>query len=121
MKILKNIGLLLVSFILSYLTNIQFHELYLRLYGSSLSGIFSFYDRVGEYSIALFLGYLFFLILLFAAFGDKHKYWWAGIAAIPALAFLLYFDLSHIYFHILFPLAGWLIGWGIGKLLPRRA
>ena len=62
------------------------------------------------------MAYLFFLFLLFTAFGDSKKYWWSWIAAIPALAFLLYFDLSHIYFHLLFPLAGWIIGIGIQSL-----
>ena len=66
------------------------------------------------------LAYLFFLFLFFTVFGDKHKYWWVGIAGAPAIFFLLYFDFSHVYFHLAIAILGWLIGSGISKLLPHR-
>lgn len=119
MKIWKNIGLILASFLLSYFLNVQFHKLYLNLYHPDSGGSFYVFGGVAEYFSALNLAYLFFLFLLFTAFGDRTKYWWAGIAAIPALAFLLYFDFSHVYFHLLFPIVGWIIGWGIAKLISR--
>jgi hypothetical protein len=117
MKILKNIGLIIVGIILALIPSFNLGEFYFRLFPSY--GFFGFGGDAFNYLIGLPIAYLFFLFLLFTAFGDQHKKWWIGIASIPALAFLLYFDFSHIYFHILFPLAGWLIGCGIHKLLAK--
>ena len=65
------------------------------------------------------LSYIFFLTLLFTAFGGDKKYWWMGILLIPAVIFELYFDLSHIYFPIILGLTGWLIGFLFAKILNR--
>ena len=117
MKILRNVLVLVLVVIVSYFLDELFHKIYVVLYQPSVGGLFYGYQKIGEYFVSMILAFLFFLFLLFTAFGDQHKKWWMGIAAIPALAFLLYFDLSHIYFHVLFPIAGWLIGWGIHRLL----
>ena len=66
--------------------------------------------------VGLPIAFLFLLFLLFTAFGDERKYYWAGIAASPVFLLLVYADTPHLYFHILFPLAGWLIGLGMRKL-----
>ncbi len=68
------------------------------------------------------IAYAFFLFLIFTIFGGKGKYWWIGILTLPALAFELYFDLSHIYFPVFLALLGWLIGLGIQKIVlkPKR-
>src|SRR3989344_1571833 len=64
------------------------------------------------------LAYVFFLSLLFTAFGGAKKYWWLGILLIPAAAFEVYFDLEHIYFPIILGLAGWVLGYLVSKFLP---
>lgn len=122
MKILKNILILIATVLLSYFLASSFYSIYNQFYPAESGGYFAIYEKASEYFIGFGFSYLFFLFLLFTSFppsgqAGKWRYLlWPGIAAIPALAFLLYFDFSHIYFHILFPLAGWLIGWGIGKL-----
>ena len=65
--------------------------------------------------LGLPLSYIFFLFLLFTAFGGNKKYWWLGILLIPAAVFELYFDLEHIYFPILLGLLGWVLGWLLTK------
>ena len=117
MKILKNLLLLVALIILAHFTSSGSYSLYDSFFPGDSGGFFHVYADFAEYLIGMNLAYLFFLFLLFTAFGDQHKKWWMGIAAIPALAFLLYFDFSHIYFHLLFPIAGWLLGWGIAKLI----
>ena len=115
MKILKNIGFILCAVVLAYVAG----SIFGNIYYSFISDYGSFYisEQTAKLIIGFPLAYLFFLFFLFIAWGDQHKYWWIGIASIPALAFLLYFDLSHIYFHLLFPFAGWLIGLEIRKKL----
>ena len=86
-----------------------------RLYG----GFFSLPLETNKYLHGVAGSYLFFLFLLFTAFGEGKKYKWIWIASIPGILLVLV-DFSHIYFHLLFPLIGWLIGWGIGKLISSR-
>src|SRR3989339_453237 len=64
----------------------------------------------------LFSSYIFFLTLLFTAFGGTKKYWWIGIALIPAVLFEVAFDLQHIYFPVAVGLVGWLLGKGVNML-----
>lgn len=117
MKILKNIIYLVVPLLLARISYGFFGDIFFSVFPNERGGSWVDTMDLGNLVIGFPTSYLFFLFLLFTAFGDQHKKWWIGIASIPALAFLLYFDFSHIYFHLLFPLAGWLIGWGIGKLL----
>jgi|SRR3989344_3179424 len=118
MKILKNIGLAILAGILGYVFGTLFGKIYfsfIQYYGS-----FLFTKESAGSLIGFPMGILFFLPLFFTIFGDRHKYWWIGIAAIPAAAFLIYFDLDHVHFHVLFPIAGWLIGYGISVLIHRQ-
>jgi hypothetical protein len=66
------------------------------------------------------IAYIFFLPLLFTAFGGLKKYWWIGILLIPAAAFEVYFDWAHIYFPIIIGLIGWGVGWGVAKFIASR-
>ena len=100
--------------ILSYFLAEFFGSFFLAAFPKEGGGWINFSNLV-IFLIGFPLAYLFFLFLLFTAFGNQHKKWWIGIASLPALAFLLYFDFSHIYFHVLFPVAGWLIGLGVWK------
>lgn len=117
MKMWKNVLMLLVVLVLAYFCAVLFGQLYDNAFHLP-TGFSSFISSSEDYKFidGIGIAYLFFLFLLFTAFGDTKKYYWAGIASIPAAAFLIYFDFSHIYFHILFPLAGWVIGWGIHRL-----
>ena len=119
MKIIKNIGLLAVLLMTSYFLAKYFGRLYDKMV--PLSGG-SFIGSKGDaiYLIGLPLSYIFFLTLLFTAFGGAKKYWIIGVLLIPAVIFEFYFDLAHFYIPVALALLGWLIGWGITKLIKGR-
>ena len=103
------IVVLIVVLVIAYLLSSISGDFYQKLFGggtwTDLRGI-----------IGLPLTYIFFLPLLFTAFGDKYKYWWIGILLIPALWFEISFDLPHLYFSLLLCL----LGWGIGFVFSRK-
>jgi hypothetical protein len=118
MKILRNVLPIVIVVVLVYLLSGEFGEIYRSVFPSEpYRDFFSLSDTSSNFIIGLPISYLFFLFLLFTAFGDTHKKWWIGIGTIPAAVILLYFDFSHIYFHAIFPIAGWLLGLGIARLL----
>lgn len=120
MKILKNLSFLLGIIILSYSLGGVVGASYARLVGSTANiGLFGLYGQLAQFIFGVVLTYIFFLTLLFTAFGDAKKYWWIGVLLIPAVSFELYFDLAHIYFPIVLALLGWAIGFGISKLMKR--
>lgn len=84
-------------------------------------GFYDFFIPPGFYDFfsGLVPAFIFFLTLLFTAFGGSKKYWWIGILLLPAVAFEVYFDLIHMYFPVLLGLLGWGIGFGINKLLSK--
>lgn len=115
-QILKNILSLVAVVLLANLLANFLGDSYLKLFPKETAGSF-----VGGVTlIGLPLAYIFFLTLLFTAFGGVKKYWWIGILLIPAAAFELYFDLAHIYFPVALGLLGWGIGFGIAKLTKKR-
>lgn len=114
MKIIKNLSIVILTLVISYLISPWAGNIY--QYVSNDSG--TWVDLRGVFGLPL--AYTFFLPLLFTAFGDNKKYWWLGILLIPALWFEIYFDLSHLYFPLLLGLLGWAIGFGISKLLAKR-
>ncbi len=116
MKILKNIGLLVGSIVLALLFGYYFGAIYFRFF-PYYGGFFSFGPSFDQFLIGLPAAYLSFLFFLFTAFGDHHKYYWAGIAAIPVILLLIDADTTYLFIHIPFPIIGWLIGWGINKLI----
>lgn len=119
MSLYKNIIILIVVLVLTYFSAEpagKFYADFLNLptgFGSFIapSYTYNFFDGFP-------LVYIFFLILLFTAFGGNKKYWWIGILLIPAVIFEVYFDLAHIYFPIALGILGWLLGWAVSKLLP---
>ncbi len=78
-------------------------------------------ESASNFITGLFPAYIFFLPLLFTAFGGVKKYWWLGILLLPAVGIEIYFDFSHIYFPIILGVAGWAIGFGIAKLLQLKS
>ena len=114
MNIAKKIGLLVGVLVFSVIFSSPAGELYDKLV-EPIGGWVNMAPIIG-----LPLAYVFFLPLLFTAFGGQKKYWWIGILLLPAAAFEIYFDWAHIYFPIIIGLIGWFIGFGISRLLPRR-
>ncbi|MBI5729244.1 MAG: hypothetical protein HY983_03345 [Candidatus Magasanikbacteria bacterium] len=95
----------------------QFYQRFIRMpvgFGSFIIPIFWY-----NFTDGIILSFIFFLTLLFTAFGDQKKYWWIGILLIPAALFEVYFDLAHIYFPIALGLLGWLVGKGIEMVVPK--
>lgn len=113
MKIFKNVLIFIVGFLIALFLSSMAGDYYRKLFGG---GTWVDLGTVVGFPLA----YIFFLTLLFTAFGDRHKHWWIGILLIPALWFELYFDLSHLYVPITLGLVGWLLGFGISKLLPKK-
>jgi len=114
MEILKKIILFICTMIVSGYFSVYAISLYDRFFNSG-SAFVQMRALVG-----FPLSYIFFLSLLFTAFGGKQKYWWMGILLIPAAAVELYLDASHIYFPVVLGIVGWLVGWLIAKFLPKR-
>jgi len=113
MKIIREIIILIVVLISSYFLSGFTGQWYEKLFPGPTS-IF-----LGDFTslIGFPLTYIFFLTLLFTAFGGEKKYWWIGILLIPAVIFEVYFDFSHIYFPVALGLAGWLLGFLLMKLI----
>lgn len=78
------------------------------------------YETLSEYILGYVISYVFLITLLYTAFGKGKKYWWMGILLIPSLLFVILVDLSHIWFYILVGLVGWVLGFGIYKLIGNR-
>jgi len=121
MKIIKNFIILIVSLLLSHFLAVYVGTLYNNLFPNVIGtgGIFMVPKEFGYYVIGIIISYIFFLTLLFTAFGGKHKYWWIGILLIPAAVVEFYFDLSHIYVPILLALAGFLLGHLISRFFEK--
>ncbi|MDP3793114.1 MAG: hypothetical protein Q8Q89_05330 [bacterium] len=119
--LIKNIAILFAVLVLAYFVAVYFGNFYVYFFPQSPSGgsFFSAPKAVENFLLGFPLSYIFFLFLLFTAFGGAKKYWWIGILLIPAIIFEVYFDLSHIYFPILLALAGWLLGLLIHKIFAR--
>ncbi|MDP2676645.1 MAG: hypothetical protein Q8O83_03095 [bacterium] len=113
MKINKFILFILVL-ILSSIFAGWFGRLYLHIFNID-PGFSTFFvpDVIGDFIDGISSSFIFFLLLLFTAFGGEKKYRWIGILLVPVLIFELLFDLVHIYF----PIAVGVIAWGLGMLL----
>jgi len=119
-NLIKNVGILIVVLILAYFSANQVGNLYVYFFpqGASEGSLFSTPKSAENFLLGIPLAYIFFLTLLFTAFGGSRKYWWLGILLIPAAAFEVYFDLEHIYFPVLLGLAGWVLGYLIARFVP---
>src|SRR3989344_88144 len=117
MKIVKDIIVFVGVLIVSYFLAPVFGSLYSYFFPNNLGGALP--TSVTVALLGFPLAYIFFLTLLFTAFGGQKKYWWIIILLIPAAIFEVYFDFSHIYFPILLGLLGWLIGFGISRFFSR--
>ncbi|MBI5734178.1 MAG: hypothetical protein HY973_04545, partial [Candidatus Kerfeldbacteria bacterium] len=101
MNILKKITILIFVLVLSFFSYYPFYSLYPLFFASARTGsIFIGYEAIAIVLVGIILSYIFFIPLLFTAFGGLKKYWWIGILLLPAAAFEVYFDWAHIYFPI---------------------
>ncbi len=114
MKIIKNLLFLVVALLISYFLTPLFGKFYAYLFPKNLGGALPTDTILALTGFPL--SYIFFLTLLFTAFGGKHKHWWIGILLIPAAIVEFYFDPSHLYIPILLALVGWLLGDLISRL-----
>lgn len=112
---LKKIVNFIAALVFSYYSSGFIGNLYEKLFPGPTSIFLGDFNTI----IGFPLAYIFFLTLLFAAFGGSQKYWWMGVLLVPAAAFELYFDLAHIYFPVLLGLAGWLLGFLVLKFSTR--
>lgn len=111
---------LIVGGIILFVVCIPLFGRFYQLFFPQPGSIFVVSQEFIDLFIGLPLSYIFFSPLLFTAFGAGKKYWWLGILLLPAALIELYFDLDHIYFPILIGVVGWVIGFGIGKILGVR-
>ncbi len=84
-------------------------------------GFFGWGSGLTEVFTGIIVAHNFIIPFLFTSFGDKHKYYWIGVLLLPVLWFVVKFDLAHWYFYLVVALVGWVLGWGISKLLSFRA
>ncbi|OGE83203.1 MAG: hypothetical protein A3B10_00900 [Candidatus Doudnabacteria bacterium RIFCSPLOWO2_01_FULL_44_21] len=120
MKFLKNISILAIivffTFLISYF---WFQSIYSFVFNDVPDGFFEAYEAFSAFIVVFIYVFVLFTSLFFTAFGDQNKYWWMGILLIPAALFELYFDWQHIYIPIILGLIGWMIGYGISKLMNK--
>ena len=95
MKFLGHICLFLISLAFSYFTCVLAGELYAQIFG----GDGTWTDVRGI--VGLPLSYIFFVTLLFSAFGGKYKYLWIFILLIPVVLLEAYIDLFHLYLPVI--------------------
>ena len=111
---IKSASLFVIGILLSYLSSPFSGEFYGAVFPGTLG---SFVE--GSALAGLVPSYVFFLPLLLIGFGTNKKHWWAAVLLLPAVAFVMYFDLAHFWFYLLLAAVGWAIGFGISKLLSR--
>jgi len=114
MKILKNILLICIVILVSLLFAQSVGEIYADMFDDHGFGV----AAAGLAGIPI--TYILLTTLLFAAFGGAKKYWWMGISLIPAVFVVFYLDWYHWYFWIAVGFLGWLVGFGIQKLLACK-
>ena len=120
MKIIKNIGILSLSLLLTFLTAYFFGLIFHKVYPIP-PGFDSFIapSSLSRFFDGFVSAYAFFIFILFIIFGDTKKYWWIGFALIPAVLFEVAFDLRHIYFPIAIGLVAYALGRGIELAIKK--
>jgi len=115
MSVSRNIIILIFILLVAPLLGKYIGQLYISFFPIDVGAGFFGFDLDTPLSIYV-ATYTSLVTLVFTAWGLGKKYWWMGVLLVPALAFVLYFDLARIWFYILVGLVGWAIGYGISKL-----
>ncbi len=117
-NVIKNILLLVVDAVLSYLLALYFGSIYEYFIPGSLGdtawiGTTSAWQSVIGFPFA----YIFFTTLLFQTFGFGNRNKWTLWLLMPALLFFASGDLKHIYLPIALGLVAFGLAWVIRKIL----
>ena len=113
MRIFKNFLIIFVAIFLSFVFAQNVGEIYADMFDDHGFGV----AAAGLAGIPMI--YIFLIALSFITFGDTKKYWWMGISLIPAAFVIFYLDWYHWYFWLAVGFLGWLVGFGVQKLLAR--
>ena len=124
MGTIRNTLFLIIVLVLASLLAGPFGNLYRFVFETYGAASFSsFFASAEDYTFfdGLFPSYVLLLVVAFTAWGagKRAKYWWMGVLLLPALAFVIYFDLSRIWFYILLGLIGWGIGLALQKFIRK--
>lgn len=118
--ILWNLAGLLAAIILAYYLAESFRAIYCITMGTCTGGFFGFDLGVLRWGS---FGYIFFISLLLTSIGARMKYWWIGVALIPAALFEILIDPLHIYIPVILGLIacglGTMVNKALWKLAPR--
>jgi|SRR3989338_10014934 len=78
-------------------------------------------NRGRFYLVALIPTFIFFLTGTMRAIGKEKNQWFIPAYCVPTLGIMFLFDsqITHWFFYLAFPLAGWLIGIWIKKIRSR--
>src|SRR3989338_4760532 len=114
MKIYKNILIICVAILASFLFAKSVGEIYADMFNDHGFGV----AAAGLAGIPIV--YILLITLLFSAFGEAKKYWWMVISLIPAAFVVFYLDWYHWYFWLAVVLIGWLVGFGVSKLMKTK-
>lgn len=117
-QFLKNIVLLGVAIFLAYILGKFFSNFY-DIDWRTDGGLYTLEQRIVSPFLGSLLAYALFLSILFMVFGDDKKYVWLGALVLPAVIFIIYLDLLHLYLLLIFGLLGWGIGFGVSKLMKK--
>jgi hypothetical protein len=117
--IIHNIVLAIIALVCGVFFSAQVGNIYEWLPSTNLSGALIGDSTFWGPIVGLPLAIIFFLSLLYTAFGHgKWKKWLYWSLVVPVL-FELIFDLSHIYFPILLGLLGYGLGYGVRLVLKK--
>ena len=108
------IALVILSYVLAYYLSWYFGSLYFSVFPSLLGGGF-FPDDAAKSFMGISLALVALISLSITTVGGAHKYWWIGVALVPAILFEVVIDPLHLYF----PIALGLIVWGLGKMANK--
>ncbi len=110
----------MTSYVLSYIVAPYFAYIYAMFSSDSLGGTF-ITPAAAEIIVGVPLGLIALLIFLLTGFGGNDRWWWIGVAVIPAVLFEILFDPFHIYFPIILGLIAWGLGYVANKTLWKLA
>ena len=114
--IFKFFAILIASMILAWYVYEFFGNLYLYIYNPP--SFFVLGPEIVTPFVWIPSAYCFFVFLLMPIFVPRLYKWIYLLLLIPPIVFLLYFVDLH-YFPFIFAIIGWLIGWGVRKLITK--
>ena len=108
-------GFVILSYVLAYYLSWYFGTLYISIFSDIIGGTGFFPGDVARSLVGMPAALIVLVVSCITTVGGKHKYWWIGVALIPAILFELLIDPLHIYFPIILGV----IAWGLGTLANK--